>query len=181
MGVLQSFPGRFWALHYLLAVMLVVSATSVRASGPGDEAIVKNVVFKVTGQFVEIYYDLIAPSRVYCNVTLVLKKRFTKTFLYLPLDVSGDVGEKVIPGENKMITWKLTSEFPQGLPGEDCFFAVDGEVGKVEVEEGITSTYWIVGGAAVVGGILTAILLSKGSNVILPTPGGTFPGPPARP
>ena len=39
----------------------------------------------------------------------------------------------------------------------------------------------IIGGAAVVGGILTAILLSKGSKAVPPVPGGTFPDPPARP
>ena len=180
MGVLQSFPGRFRALHYLLAVLMVVPAVPVRANGTGDEATIKNVVFKVTGQVVEVYYDLTAPPTLYWNVTLVLKKRFAKGFLYIPLEVSGDVGEKVIPGENKKITWRLANEFPQGLPGEDCFFAVDGEVGK-EVEGGISSTYWIVGGAAVVGGIVTAILLSKGSKEVPPTPGGTFPSPPGRP
>ena len=180
MGFLQSFQSRFRALCYLLAFLMVAYTIPLRAAPPGDEATIKNVVFKVTGQVVEVYYDLIAPPNFYWNVTLVLKKRFAKGFLYLPLEVSGDVGEKVIPGENKKITWRFASEFPQGLPGEDCFFAVNGEVGT-EVEGGISSTYWIVGGAAVVGGILTAILLSKGSSTIPPVPGGSFPVPPARP
>lgn len=180
MGVLQSFQGRFRALRCLLAFMMVAYAVPLRANPPGDEATIKNIVFKVTGQVVEVYYDLIAPPNLYWNVTLVLKKRFAKGFLYLPLEVSGDVGEKVIPGENKKITWRIASEFPQGLPGEDCFFAVNAEVGA-EVEGGINSTYWIIGGAAVVGGILTAILLSKGSKAVPPVPGGTFPDPPARP
>jgi|GEM_PF-616287 len=180
MGVLQSFQGRFKALRFLLAFLMVACAVPMRANAQGEEATIKNVVFKVTGQVVEVYYDLIAPPNLYWNVTLVLKKRFTKGFLYLPLEVSGDVGEKVIPGENKKITWRLANEFPQGLPGEDCFFAVNAEVGT-EVEGGISSTYWIVGGAVVVGGILSAILLSKGSKVVPPVPDGSFPGPPPRP
>jgi len=180
MGVLQTFSGRFRAVHYLLAALMVISAIPARAFAVGEEATTKNVVFKVSGSVVEIYYDLVAPPNVYSKITLVLKKRFARGFLYLPVEVSGDVGEKVFAGENKKITWKLTPEFPRGLPGEDCFFAVDVEIGK-EAERGISTTYWIVGGAAVVGGIVTAILLSKGTKEVPPTPSRAFPGPPGRP
>jgi hypothetical protein len=144
-----------------------------------DGGMTKNIGFKVTGGVVQVYYDLIAPADQVYNVTVAMKKRFDKAYSYTPIAVSGDVGPAVIPGENRRITWKITDEFPNGLPGEDCFFVVEAEAGSA-VEGGIPTYVWIAGGAAVAGGILTAILLSKSSGG-----GGTvnqgFPNPPGRP
>jgi len=179
MGVIQHLAGRFRPLHYVLAALIAVPALPVQVHAQGDEPTIKNIVFKVTGSVVEIYYDLIAPPGHTWSVTLTLKRRFAKGFIYLPLEVSGDVGRRVVAGENRKITWNLATEFPQGLPGEDCFFAVDA-VQETDVEGGISTTYWIAGGAAVVGGVL-AIVLSKGSKTGPVTPVGVFPSPPGRP
>ena len=178
MGALQLFHGRFRALHFLLAVAMLWVSVPVHVLAR-DGGLTKNVGFKVTGQVVQIFYDLIAPSDQVYTVTVVMKKRFDKTYSYTPISVSGDVGQAVIPGENRRISWKLTDEFPNGLPGEDCFFVVDAESGSA-APGGISTTVWIIGGAAVLGGVLTAVLLSKGSTPPPPA-SSVFPNPPGRP
>jgi len=180
MGVFQHLAGRFRPLHYLLAALIAVPALPIQGHAQADEATIKNIVFKVTGSVVEVYYDLVAQPGHTWVVTLTLKRRFAKGFIYLPLEVSGDVGRRVAAGENRKIRWNIATEFPEGLPGEDCFFAVDA-VPDTDVESGISTTYWIAGGAAVAGGILTVILLSKGSKAVPPQPAGAFPSPPGRP
>jgi hypothetical protein len=146
-----------------------------------DDIKAGNISFKVAGQVVVIYYDLKAPADQLYKVTLTLKKRFDSTFVYTPVDISGDIGQSVVPGDNRIITWKLADEFPKGLPGEDCFFVVGVEPG---VAKGFTITplMWIAGGVAAAGGVLLAVLLKPdkgGPPPPIPTPG--FPNPPGRP
>ena len=179
--MLSGFSHRFRYLHVALAVAVLLASLPVRLFAQGEEPVAKNVGFRVNGQVVEIYFDLVAPSDQVYSVSLTLKKRFDKTYAYKPIATSGDIGPAVIPGENRRVTWKLTDEFPKGLPGEDCFFIVDIEGGSAR-PGGISTTVWIIGGAAVLGGVLTALLLSsKGDNTPpLPPPSG-FPTPPGRP
>ncbi|MEW6511418.1 MAG: hypothetical protein AB1428_10705 [Bacteroidota bacterium] len=183
MGVLQNFQLRSRRLCFVMACLMLLPVIPLRTRAQGEEPTTKNVSFRVTGQVVEIYYDLIAPAEQVYNVTVILKRRFEKTYSYVPVATSGDVGPAVIPGENRRITWKLTDEFPNGLPGEDCFFVIEAQPGA-PVSGGISSIVWIVGGAAVLGGVLTAVLLSSKGNggggppVIPPS---DFPNPPGRP
>ena len=177
---MRKFLERFRLMHYVLAATLLICSLPLKAIAAGDDIKAGNISFKIAGQVVVIYYDLNAPADQLYKVTLTLKKRFDATFTYTPVDISGDVGQSVVPGENRIITWKLADEFPKGLPGEDCFFVVGVEPGAPAGFE-ITPLMWIAGGAAVVGGVLLAVLLKADKTVppLPPTPG--FPSPPGRP
>lgn len=181
LNMLSGFSSRFRYLHVALAVTVLMASLPIRMLAQGDEPVSKNVGFRVNGQVVEIYFDLIASSDQVYTVSVTLKKRFDKSYVYKPVATSGDVGPAVIPGENRRITWKLTDEFPKGLPGEDCFFIVDIEGGSAR-PGGISTTVWIIGGAAILGGVLTALLLSSKNGDTPPPPViSGFPSPPGRP
>ena len=177
---MQRFYEKLRLLHIVLAASLLISSMPVWAIAGEDEVKAGNISFKVAGQVVVIYYDLNASADQMYKVSLTLKKRFDSTYVYTPVDVSGDVGTSVIPGENRIITWKLADEFPKGLPGEDCFFVVGVEAGA-EATHGFSPLIWIAGGAAVVGGVLLAVLLKGGTNPPPPPPVNNFPNPPGRP
>lgn len=174
------FNERFRLLHFFLAGALLASSLPMVAfADDEEEAKATNISFRISGQVVEIYYDLTSPPNQFYNVTLVLKRRFAKTFLYLPLEVAGDVGESVVGGKNRKISWNLAEEYPKGLPGEDCFFVINVEPG-VPKTGGISPIVWIAGGAAVVGGVLALVLTKKGTTGVDPVVTG-FPNPPGRP
>jgi hypothetical protein len=179
-NMLSGFSNRFRLLHVAVAGAVLLASLPVRGVAQGDEPVTKNVGFRVNGQVVEIYYDLIASSDQVYTVSVTLRKRFDKSYVYKPAATSGDVGPAVIPGENRRITWKLTDEFPKGLPGEDCFFIVDIEGGSAR-PGGISTTVWIIGGAALLGGVLTAVLLSSKANKDIPPVVSSLPSPPGRP
>ena len=176
----QRFHEKLRLLHIVLAASLLISTMPARLWAGEDDIKAGNISFKVAGQVVVIYYDLNASADQVYKVSLTLKKRFDTTYVYTPVDISGDVGTSVIPGENRIITWKLADEFPKGLPGEDCFFVVGVEPGAAASHTFFTPTVLIAGGAAVVGGVLLAVLL-KGSSGNPPTPVNAFPSPPGRP
>lgn len=173
------FNERFRLLHFILAGAMLTSCLPVRVFAQDDEPKATNISFRMAGQVVEIYYDLASPPDQFYNVTLVLKRRFAKTFLYLPLEVSGDVGESVVGGKNRKISWNLSDEYPKGLPGEDCFFVINVEPG-VAKGGGVSPIIWIAGGAAVAGGVLALILAKKTTSGPEPVVTG-FPNPPGRP
>ena len=177
---MQRFHEKLRLVHLVLAATLLISSLPVRALAGEDDIKAGNISFKVAGQVVVIYYDLNASADQVYKVSLTLKKRFDSTYVYTPVDISGDVGTAVIPGENRIITWKLADEFPKGLPGEDCFFVVGVEPGAAASHSFFTPVVWIAGGAAVVGGVLLAVLLKGGTNPPPPTP-NNFPSPPGRP
>jgi hypothetical protein len=178
--IVQRFHKRFRGLSFVLAASILLSTVSVTAFAGEDEIKAANISFKVAGQVVVIYYDLNAPADQFYKVSLTLRKRFDTTFTYTPVDISGDVGPSVIPGENRIVTWKLADEFPKGLPGEDCFFVIGVESGT-EGKSGISPLIWIAGGAAVVGGVILAVVLKGSSNNTPQPPVNNFPNPPGRP
>ena len=178
--MLSGFSRRFRLLNFALAGSIFLASFPMRVLAQGDEPVAKNVGFRVNGDVVEIYYDLVASADQVYTVNLTLKKRFDKTYDYKPASISGDAGSAVVPGENRRITWKLSNEFPKGLPGEDCFFIVDVTGGSAR-PRGISTTVWIIGGAAVLGGVLAAVLLGSKGNKDIPPPTTSFPSPPGRP
>jgi len=149
----QRLHEKFRGLEYFLAatVLLLTLSSSAYAGDEGLKA--GNISFKVAGAVVVIFYDLTAPADQLYKVTLTLKRRFDPTFSYTPTNISGDVGPSVVPGDNRAITWRFGNEYPKGLPGEDCFFVVDVEVGSA-APQGISPVIWIAGGAAEAGGTL---------------------------
>ncbi len=134
-----------------------------------DETSVKNVYHESTAdRRVRIHYSLFAPSHLKFRVSAALLKKGDESFQYIPKNVSGDIGDTVAAGENKAIVWDILKEFPEGLEGEDFQFLVKAEA----ISPGTSPWYFIGGGAAVVGGVITYFLLHRDSG---------FPGPPTRP
>jgi hypothetical protein len=161
---------------FLAALMLLQAMPGILLAA--DESIaVEKVHFEITGDLVRVYYDLIGPIDRVHSVSVVLQKESDPSFIYRPVNLTGDVGTIVFPGERRRITWDFTKEFPEGLSGNDYYFVVNAEL--VE-QEGMSPMVWVGGGAALVGGIVAIVLLSKGEDTQPPPPAG-FPTPPGRP
>lgn len=168
--------GRLKALCYILAGLLLVELVPVTVHAE-DEIGVRNVQFEVTGELVRIYYDLVGPLDRVHKVGLLLRREGDNSFSYRPTYLTGDVGSVVFPGEKRRITWDFLKDFPEGLKGDDFYFTVEAELVQTP---GISPLYWIGGGAAVLGGVLAIVLMSKGEdNPPVQTP--SFPLPPGRP
>ena len=162
----------------LAAALLAETLPAALWAARDDAATVENVRFEIAGDLVRIYYDLNAPIDKVHAVRLMLRRESDILFLYHPLNLTGDVGTIVFPGQRRRIVWDFTKEFPEGLTGDDYYFIVEAEY----IEPERTSPWiWVGGGAALVGGIVGIILLSGGSEEP-PVPGPTgFPLPPSRP
>ncbi len=170
---------RFTLMRFFLAALLLVQGIPAALFAAQDEQNrIENVRFEVSGGLVRVYYDLIAPIDKVHSVRLSLRRESDQLFRYRPLNITGDVGTIVFPGQKRRIVWDYAKEFPDGLIGEDYYFLVEAE--SVETE-GMSPWIWVGGGAVVVGGVLALLLLS-GSEDLPPTPVPTgFPLPPGRP
>lgn len=136
---------------------------------------VRNVHFETTDKNIVIHYDLIGnPDKKY-KVQVTLKNEEFITFNYRPLNTSGDVGEQVPSGENKMIIWDIGKEFPAGLEGESYYFVVDAEY-----VSGSIGTWLLIAGAAVLGGG-AALLLRSNKTETAPPITSELPDPIGRP
>jgi hypothetical protein len=170
---------RMYVLRVVLAVALLAEALPVALrAGQEGTSTVESVRFDVAGDLIRIYYDLNAPIDKVHAVRLMLRRESDIVFLYHPLNLTGDVGTIVFPGQRRRIVWDFTKEFPEGLSGDDYYFIVEAE--NIEPES-MSSWIWIGGGAAVVV-VVGIILLSKGSDPTPPVPVPVvFPLPPSRP
>jgi len=164
------------------AVTVLVALTAASSPVRAQDASVRifNVSFRVVGDIVQIYYDLEGKLNQVYTVRLYLRRESDPSFFYVPVNVTGDIGTIVFPGERHRITWEMTQEFAEGLQGNDFYFIVETDIPK---EKGISPLVWIGGGAAVVGGVVLAIVLSSSSDDGPPPPPGDtgFPTPPGRP
>ena len=173
---MYRFFQRFRFLHYLLAGLMLVSVAPHRLrAGDEDNPKIENVRFEVSGDVVLIYYDLVAPLEKVHKVSVYLKRESDTLFIHRPVNLRGDVGAVVFPGQTRRIIWEFASEFPEGLVGDDFYFVVEADA--VQTEES-NNLLWIAGGAAVAGGLLVILLLPKKTETpTIPV----FPGPPGRP
>jgi len=166
-------------LHWTLAGLLLVQGWPLTAWAiPSSKTSVEHVRFEKSGELVYIYYDLNAPIDKVHEVRLYLRRESELSFLYRPMNITGDVGTIVIPGVGRRIVWDITREFPEGLAGDDYYFVVEAEY--VE-PEGNFPWLWVGGGAALVGGVVTVLLLSGSGKETPPPPVTGFPDPPGRP
>ena len=168
---------RMKALCYVLAWLMCAELVPAALFAADDQVAVRNVRYEITGELVRIYYDLVGPLDKVHRVALFLRREGDSTFVYRPVYLTGDVGSIVFPGEKRRITWDFLKDFPEGAKGDDYYFTVEAEM--VETP-GINPLYWIGGGAAVVGGVLAIVLLSKDKTPPVPPEPG-FPQPPGRP
>ena len=167
---------RMKMMRIALAVLLLLQTLplSVAFGQPGD-ASVENVRFEVSADLVKIYYDLNAPIDKVHDVRISLRRESDITFSYRPLNITGDVGTIVFPGQRRRIVWEYLKEYPDGLTGDDYYFVIEAEY--IE-PEGMSPWVWIGGGAAVVGGVAVLLLLGGGDETKPPDPPNVFPAPP---
>lgn len=166
-------------LRVLLALLLLAQGLPWGATAQVEgETTVENVRFEVVGELVRIHYDLNAPLDKVHEVRLSLRREGDITYHYRPLNITGDVGTIVIPGQGRRIVWEYLREFPDGLPGDDYYFIVEAEY--VAPPSNIP-WLWIGSGAALVGGVVGLLLLGGGGDTPPPPVPNTFPVPPARP
>jgi hypothetical protein len=163
---------------FLAALLLVEGVPMACARAQSGEPSVDNVHFEVAGDIVRIYYDLNAPMDLVHAVRIALYRESDATFIYRPVNLTGDVGTIVFPGQKRRIIWEFTKEFPDGLSGTDYYFVVEAEAAQKESSD---LWWWIGGGAAGVGALIGLIvLLSPGGDTVVPPVNG-FPVPPGRP
>jgi hypothetical protein len=164
-------------LACLIAGLMLLQVLPIRALAQDVQTAVINVRFEVVGELAYVYYDLRGPAPIAHNVRLVLYRESTPLFVYRPVNLTGDVGTVVFPGEKRRIVWDFTKEFPEGLIGADYYFIVEADRPE---QESSKTWLWVGGGVAVVGGVL-ALLLLGGNESTPPPPSSTFPNPPGRP
>jgi hypothetical protein len=174
---MTAFYRRTRFLGIFLAGVFVLHLLPVAAFAEDEKIAVLNVRYEVVGELVYVYYDLKGPLDRPQKVSVTLFRESTPLFVYRPVNLTGDIGGLVFPGEKRRVVWDFTKEFPEGLIGSDYYFAVEASL----IEPESSSTWlWIAGGAAVVGGVVALIIL--GGNESTPPPPVTgFPNPPGRP
>jgi hypothetical protein len=172
---------RMKMMRVVLAALLLAETVplSFAFADGGEPTSIENVRFEATTDLVKIYYDLNAPVDKVHDVRITLRREGDITFTYRPLNITGDVGTIVFPGQKRRIVWEILKEFPDGLPGNDFYFVVEAEY--VE-PEGNTPWLLIGGGAALVGGVVLLLTVggkNNGGGETPPAP--VFPQPPSRP
>jgi hypothetical protein len=98
-------------------------------------------------------------SRVYVSYDLQGKGEYTVTLLLVnaavkPRSLSGDVGERVKPGEGKQIIWDVLLDTEQ-IEGDNLIF-------EIRAVRSARSHKWIWGAAAT--GLLTALVISSSAQ-----------------
>ena len=167
-----------WAIRLTLVAALMVQLAVPAFAEDGLE--IKNVRFEVRGELLYVYYDLRGNVEKAHRVSVYLRRESEPSFVYRPLNVTGEIGTIVFPGDGKRITWEFTKDFPDGLQGDDYYFEVEAEA--PEGVGGISPLVFIGGGIAVIGGIVALVLSGGGSDSNPPPPTDTgFPTPPGRP
>ena len=146
----------------LLSVTNIIFSQDVRISA---------TEFKVNEEFVIITYDLQGEVDETYLIECFLMRDAQPNFKHKLRYVDGDIGTGKFVGNNKIIRWNFSKEFPMGLTGDDFYFLVSVD----EISSGLAWYYYV--GAAAIGGAAAAFLLggSKDSKtteaVYAPFPG----------
>ena len=133
-----------------------------------------NVRWTTKGDVIVINYDLAGGADAKYKVQVIMKKENDPSFSIAPVTLEGNVGENVTAGTNREIRWYYRQDYPQGFQGEGYFF----EIQVQELKGQSTWVYYMVGAAAVTGGVV-ALLLSRNQNSTPPQV--ELPMPPDRP
>ena len=143
--------------------------------GFAQEFTVTGVSYSMKDSDVVVHYNLAGPADKPYEVRLVLKRQTQPFFKMMPIDVSGDVGTDVHPGQNKTIVWQMYKDVPYGLDGDDFYF----EVSVTRLGEKKSGTSWLLYvGGAIVGG---AAAVYFGTDLFHKSSGSSIPSPPLRP
>jgi hypothetical protein len=137
-----------------------------------QELKVTNVSFEVINNFIYIYYDLAGDVDSDYDVSLILRRELKPSFKFIPIHVSGDIGEGQFVGKKRTIVWNVKRDFKIDDEVSDYYFEVTAE----EIS-GFPWYYYL--GGAVVSGVAAVFLLNKdeesqdspGRAAINPPPG----------
>lgn len=147
--------------------------------GQGDNVKVENVHYTVTNGRVIINYDLVGNPGNTCTVRVFLKRDNYDSFNYTPQNISGDIGEGILPGKNKEIVWNIEDVFSNGLPYKDYYFIVEAKAEDNDGDSGLLSFSWLKIGVAAVVAATTVFFITRTNDS--GTSGSSFPPPPGRP
>jgi hypothetical protein len=157
-----------------LGILLLHLPVEAEGSTTGNETRGTNIKWTTKGDLIVVNYDLGVGPDTKVSVNVVMKKEDDPGFSAVPQTVEGDVGEGYFGGTNKEIRWYYRRDYPQGFQGEGYYF----EIHVQELGVPLTWLYYVIGGAALTGG-LVALLVSKNQNTV--TPAVELPLPPDRP
>lgn len=173
------FRCRTFPVFTLMVVFLLYSINfNVFAQDETEEFFVANIRVERQGRInIFIEYDLVGLPDDQYAISLTVQSKSDTTYLYTPLNVIGDIGPNIRPGNNKRISWRISDEYPAILSSADVRFVIKAIPPK---SSGGSTELFIAGGAAVVGVALAIVLLS--SNKAGPGQvSNVFPQPPGRP
>ncbi|MCX6132212.1 MAG: hypothetical protein NTU47_00250 [Ignavibacteriales bacterium] len=160
---------------YLLVGLLILEAAPYQLARGAEGIKVTNVSFRLVGTRIAVNYDLEGMEKETYRTRISLRKESDSTFVYVPRQVNGDVGDGVYAGANKQITWDFLTEFPGGLEGSDYYFTIEAEV----YSPGSNLIYWIGGVVAAAAAAAAYLLGTKASTSATSDTG--FPAPVGRP
>lgn len=125
-----------------------------------------------------IFYEFQGDKTKDYEVELMLKRTSDPSFVLIPENLTGDVGEGKFAGLKNKVVWELSPDEEAMLDGEDFYF----DVTALEIATGGgIPWYYFAGGAAVAGGTAAILLLGKKSSDETTPSTGSFPVPPVRP
>ena len=159
-----------------VGILLLHSPVAARADDDANkDATISNIRWTTKSNMIIINYDLNGSADSKYSIDIVMKRENDPTFSIIPKSVEGQIGQGAFAGQNREIRWSYQRDYPRGFEGEGYYF----EIHVQTMSEKSMMLYYIVGAAALTGG-LVAVLLGKGQ-------GGTFngnlelPTPPVRP
>lgn len=135
---------------------------------------VENVHFNKKTETVDVYYDLLAKSSdAKFEIQLLLSLGQDKTYRIDSTSTSGDIGEGILPGKKKKISWNVLDDFPQGIQGKQIQFIVNAQ--KTNSKNNNKWIYITSGSLILAAGAVLGYLFLK------PNGDSGLPLPPARP
>jgi hypothetical protein len=174
---IQGFAARQRGTSCILIVAFLVAFADIPAiarTGGENEVRVSNQDVRIEGDIAFISYDLEGPEGGTYIISVELRREHDPSFILVPSDLTGDIGEVKPGGIRKLIRWEYLRDLPIGIRGEDYYF-------KIEViRPGGFPWLWVgLGSAAAAGGVI-AILARRSSASPAPPGAQVLPLPPAR-
>ena len=174
---IQGFAARQRGTSVILIVAFLAAYADIPAiarAGGDTEVRVSNQDVRIEGDVAFISYDLEGPEGGTYIINVELRREHDPSFILVPSDLSGDIGEVKAGGSRKLIRWEYLRDLPIGIHGEDYYF-------KIEViRPGGFPWLWVGLGTAAAAGAVVVILAGKSSSTSAPPGVQELPMPPAR-
>ena len=126
-------------LIFFLSSVILLPIEAIGSTPASPDRLVQNVRFVPSENYVTIKYNLLGPQNATYTVRLILKRTSDSSYVYIPRDVSGDVGSGILAGDNRQIVWGIRDEFPSSFKGDDFYFELDAH----KISKGTEMKPWI--------------------------------------